>query len=274
VAGLILILQRACWLPLAALLVGCATSPTGRQQFMLVPPGSAITMAESAYMDTLRHFASKGKLLNNPALANRVALITGRLVTVAIQEYPHTAHWKWSVALLDEPSANAWAMAGGRMAIHRGIMESLRLSDDEIAHIMGHEIAHSIANHHAERMSMVLAQNLAVSVMEENVGGSAGLITDAVASVALTLPNSRTSEEEADKIGLRLATMAGYDPRAAVTLWNKMLAQEKTKPLEFLSTHPNSAERAIILASLVGEVQALRPSVPPQPHRLKIYAAR
>ncbi|OOV36653.1 peptidase M48 Ste24p [Candidatus Synechococcus spongiarum LMB bulk10D] len=273
--GLNRILQRAGWLLIAALLAGCTTSPTGRQQFMLVSPDAAISMAQTAYMDTLRQFARRGKLMNDPRLAERMARITGRLATVAVQEYPHTARWEWSVALVDDATVlNAWAMAGGRMAVFRGLIEKLSLSDDEIAHIMGHEIAHAIANHHAERMSMVLARNLAVSVVKQNTeeDSQAAPIANAVATVALTLPNSRSGEEEADKLGMRMAARAGYDPQAAVTLWQKMAQHSGPRPPEFLSTHPDPASRIAALSTLVDEVQHLRPAVPPEPHRVRIYA--
>lgn len=103
-AGLSWILRRAGWLLVAALLAGCSTSPMGRQQFMLVSPGAAISMAQTAYMDTVSQFARRGKLMNDPLLGERVARITGRLVAVAVQEYPHTAGWEWSVALVDDAS--------------------------------------------------------------------------------------------------------------------------------------------------------------------------
>lgn len=273
-AGLNWILRRAGWLLIAALLAGCSTSPTGRQQFMLVPPDAAISMAQAAYMDTVRQFARRGKLMNDPRLAERMARITGRLVAVAVQEYPHTADWEWSVALVDDASViNAWAMAGGRMAIFRGLIEKLRLSDDEIAHIMGHEIAHAIANHHAERMSMVLARNLAVSVVRQNTeeDSRAAPITNTVATVALTLPNSRSGEEEADRLGMRIATKAGYDPQAVVTLWQKMVQHGGPRPPEFLSTHPDPASRMATLSALVDDVRRLQPAIPPVPYRVRIY---
>ncbi len=262
------------WLLVAALLTGCSTSPTGRQQFMLVSPDAAISMAQTAYMDTLRQFARRGKLMNDPLLAERMGRVTGRLATVAIQEYPHTADWEWSVALVDDADViNAWAMAGGRMAVFRGLIEKLRLSDDEIAHIMGHEIAHALANHQAETMSMAVAQGLVVSVVDRNTekDSQAAPITNAVANIALTLPNSRSAEEEADSLGMRIATKAGYDPQAAVTLWRKMTQHGGSRSPEFLSTHPDPASRMRALSALVDDVQHLRPAVPPAPHRVRIY---
>ena len=274
--GLGYLLRRACWLLMAALVAGCATSPTGRQQFMLVSPDAAVSMAQAAYMDTLRQLARRGKLMNDPQLAERMARITGRLVAVAVEEYPHTARWAWSVALVDDADVlNAWAMAGGRMAIFRGLIETLDLSDAEIAHIMGHEIAHAVANHHAERMSMVLAQNLAVSVVKQNTeqDSQAAPIANTVATVALTLPNSRSGEEEADNLGMRMAVKAGYDPQAAVTLWQKMADHGGPRPPEFLSTHPDPASRITALYALVDDVQHLQPAVPPEPHGVRIYSA-
>ena len=274
--GLRLLLRRACWLLMAALVGGCTTSPTGRQQFMLVSPDAAISMAQVAYTDTLRQFARVGKLMNDPLLAERMARITGRLVAVAVQEYPHTAGWEWSVALVDEADVlNAWAMAGGRMAVFRGLIETLDLSDDEIAHIMGHEIAHAIANHHAERMSMVLAQNLAISVVKQNTEEDSQVapIANTVATVALALPNSRSGEAEADNLGMRMATRAGYDPQAAVTLWQKMANHGGPRLPEFLSTHPDHSSRITALSALVDEVQHLRPAVPPEPRGVRIYSA-
>lgn len=260
---------------MAALLTGCATSPTGRQQFMLVSPDAAISMAQAAYVDTVQQFARRGKLMNDPQLAERMARITGRLAAVAVEEYPHTARWAWSVALVDDATViNAWAMAGGRMAIYRGLIETLSLNDAEIAHIMGHEIAHAVANHHAERMSMVLAQNLAVSVVQQNAeqDSQAAPIANTVATVALTLPNSRSGEEEADRLGMRMAVKAGYDPQAAVSLWKKMAQHSGPRPPEFLSTHPNPSSRITALATLVEDVQHLQPAVPPVPHAVRIYA--
>ncbi|MCY4055295.1 MAG: M48 family metallopeptidase [Cyanobacteria bacterium MAG CAR4_bin_6] len=261
------------WLLVAALLTGCSTSPTGRQQFMLVSPDAAISMTQSAYINTVRQFARRGKLMNDTLLAERMGRITGRLVAVAVREYPHTAGWEWSVALLDDDRINAFAWPGGRMAVFRGLIETLDLSDDEIAHIMGHEIVHALANHTAEKLSMAMAQDLAVSVVRQNTenDSQAATITNTVANIALTLPNSRSAEEEADSLGMRMAVKAGYDPLAAVTLWQKMVQHGGPRRPEFLSTHPDPASRITALSALVDDVQHLRPAAPPEPHRVRIY---
>lgn len=248
----------------AAVIAGCATSPTGRNQLMLVSPQSAIVESKKAYLSTMSELDKENKLIDDPKMADRVATITGRLVTEAVARYPQTANWEWSVAIIDDPkTVNAWCMAGGRMAVYTGLFEQLQLSDDEFAQIMGHEISHALANHTAERMSRAMATNLgvvAVAVASDNhaiaLGGAA-----LAAKVALELPNSRTAEAEADQIGLELATLAGYDPDAAITLWEKMAkVGGGERPPEFLSTHPSPQNRQAALASMGRDVRKLNPT--------------
>ena len=257
----------------AVVLSACATSPTGRSQFLLISPQAAIAQSEPAYFNALADFRRQGKLLDNPVLGDRIRVISGRLVGQAVQYYPHTARWEWSVALIDDPNQiNAWCMAGGRMAIYSGIIHKLRLSDDEIAQIMGHEISHAIANHTAERMSIAIAQGLTVAVIQASTENSAaGDLANFAASIALSLPNSRAGEAEADELGLRLATLAGYNPDAAVTLWQKMQQYGGPAPPEFLSTHPSAANRIERLAAMAASVRPMAPSVPPAPHDVRVY---
>ncbi len=247
---------------LASVISACATSPTGRSQLMLVSPQSAIVESRKAYLSTVSDLDQKNKLVDDPRLADRVATITGRLVTEAIALYPTSRDWEWSVAIVDDPETiNAWCMAGGRMAVYTGLFEKLKLTDDEFAQIMGHEISHALANHTAERMSRAMATNLgvvAVAVMSENKGLAAGSAALA-AKVALELPNSRTAEAEADQIGLELATRAGYDPDAAVSLWQKMAQAGGERPAEFLSTHPSPENRQAALASMTSKMRRLNP---------------
>ena len=111
----------------ATMLAGCATSPTGRSQLLLISPESAIVESRKAYISTVQQLDSENKLLDDQALADRVQLITGRLVTIAVQDFPHTRDWDWSVALIDGPdTVNAWCMAGGRMAVYSGLFEKLK----------------------------------------------------------------------------------------------------------------------------------------------------
>ena len=248
---------------IAALLAGCATSPTGRRQLMLISPESAIVESKVAYLSTVDELDKQNKLVDDPRMADKVATITGRLVTEAIALYPNSANWEWSVAIIDDPkTVNAWCMAGGRMAVYTGLFEKLKLTDDEFAQIMGHEISHALANHTAERMSRAMATSLgvlAVGISSDRPGATmAGAAV--AAKLALELPNSRTAESEADRIGIELATRAGYDPDAAVSLWDKMGKQSNGAPPEFLSTHPAPGNRGAALAALTPEMRKLNPS--------------
>ena len=141
------------WLPLLILtctLTACSTSPTGRSQLMIVSPTTAIVESEKAYISTMNELDSNKQLLTDTAWVNRIQTISGRLITEAVSLYPKSKDWQWSVAIINDPETlNAWCMAGGRMAIYSGIVIKLDLTDDEIAQIMGHEIAHALANHTA-----------------------------------------------------------------------------------------------------------------------------
>jgi len=229
---------------------------------MLISPESAIVESKKAYLSSVSELDKENKLVDDPKLMDRVATITGRLVTVAKQKYPKSANWEWSVAIVDDPkTVNAWCMAGGRMAVYTGLFSELNLTDDEFAQIMGHEISHALANHTAERMSRAMATSLgiiAVSVAADN-HGAAMLGAAAAAKVALELPNSRTAELEADNLGMRLATQAGYEPDAAVTLWQKMAKTGGSAPPEFLSTHPAPGNREAQLAAMIPEMRGLNP---------------
>jgi predicted Zn-dependent protease len=248
---------------LLLILAGCASSPTGRKQFLLISPESAIVQSEAAYLSTVGELDKEGKLVTDPLTMGRVARITGQLVTIAEQDFPATRDWKWSVAIIDDPeTVNAWCMAGGRMAVYTGLFEQLKLTDDEFAQIMGHEISHALANHTAERMSRAIATSVgvvAVGVASDNSGiAMAG--TAAAAKLALELPNSRTAESEADHIGMKLATKAGFEPEAAVTLWQKMGDLGEDRPPEFLSTHPAPNNRQAALQRMVPEMNKVNPS--------------
>ena len=246
---------------IVALLAACATSPTGRNQLMLISPEAAIVESKKAYLSTVGELDANDKLLDDPLVADRVATITGRLVTEAIKAYPQSRDWEWSVALIDDPeTVNAWAMAGGRMAVYTGLFEELKLTDAEFAHIMAHEIAHALANHTAERMSRAIATNLGIAVVGA-ASETPEITTGATlaAKVALELPNSRTAESEADEIGIELATRAGFDPDAAVSLWKKMASLGGSRPPEFLSTHPAPEDRQAALAKLADAVREQNP---------------
>ena len=240
-------------LMIALLLASCATNIAGRKQVMLVSESKAINASKQAYVNTLEPFKKAGKLDSDPALVQRVNRITSRLIKQAEIMRPDTRKWDWSVKVIDDPKVvNAWCMAGGKMAFYTGLIAQLKLTDDEIAQVMGHEIAHALANHTAERMSVAMASDLAVNLYKATIGDATGTtsLASAAAQVALKLPNSRQSESEADKIGIELAAKAGYNPNAAVTLWQKMSKLGGAK-LEFMSTHPSPKNREKALKKLI-----------------------
>jgi len=246
---------------LAALLAACATSPTGRTQLMLVSEQQAISSSRQAYLQEMSKYKKEGKLVTDPRLLARVEGITSRLVAQAILTRPDSAKWEWSVEVIDEPKqVNAWCMAGGRMAIYTGLIRQVDPTDDELAQVMGHEISHALANHTAERMSVVMAGQagvLAAGILSDKPVQSMA-IAAAAAKLAIELPNSRAAENEADEIGIKLAAKAGYDPRAAVTLWQKMgKVGDGKAPPAWISTHPSDAQRQQRLNAMVPKMMPL-----------------
>jgi predicted Zn-dependent protease len=248
----------------SALLSGCESNPiTGRSQLMLVSESMAVTESAAAYSQMMGDLGKKKQIEANSARAQKVRDITDHLVAQAIKLRPDSAGWKWEVQVINDPkTVNAFCMAGGKMAIYAGMWDKLNASDDEIAMVMGHEISHALAGHTQERMSVamtsqVLATGAAIAISSsESTRGLALTGAQLAAVYAVQLPNSRTSESEADEIGIQLAARAGYDPKAAVTLWEKMGKLGGTPP-EFLSTHPSPENRAARLKELGVKVQPL-----------------
>ena len=259
-----IIMRTKYWALLAVwmLLCSCAVSPTGRTQFIIISPNAAIIESEAAYMDTVQQLDDEDKLVGDPLTVTRVARITGRLVSIAVADFSTSADWKWSVAIVDDAeTVNAWCMAGGRMAVYTGLFDKLELTDDEFAQIMGHEISHALANHTAERMSQAMATAAGMAVISAASDNSSAAMAGAsvLANVALTLPNSRDAEREADLMGMVLATKAGYDPEAAVTLWQKMGDLNDERPAEFLSTHPSPENRQAALNAMIPRMLEINP---------------
>ena len=239
------------------LIMACATSPTGRRQLMIVSEESAIAASKEAYTEMLKPYAEKGKIDNDAALKKRVYKITGYLIAQAIEMRPDTKNWEWSIKIIDEPeTVNAWAMAGGKMALYTGLVQQIKPTDDELAQVLGHEIAHALAKHSAEKMSVAMASSIGVVVVGVAADRKAIALTGAALAAALAVqrPNSRAAESEADVIGIELAAKAGYDPHAAVSLWKKMANVGGKGPPEFLSTHPAPENRERKLSQMIPEM--------------------
>lgn len=245
-------------------LAGCATNTiTGRNQFVVVSEQQAISGSASAYSSMMGQFAKKGRVLKNTPRVERIREITNRLIAEAVRFRPDSANWAWQVEVIDDPKTiNAFCMAGGKMGIYSGMWEKLGATDDEIASVMGHEIGHALASHTREKMSVAMSANLGASILAAVVAsrdpGSFQRTRDAfesAAGVGITLPNSREAESEADQIGIELAARAGYDPRASVTLWQKMAKLGGGSGSEFTSTHPSPQNRIVRLNQLVAKVE-------------------
>jgi len=260
---------------LVALVIGgCQTNPiSGRPQFLLISEDYAISESKAAYAAMLNPLAEEGKIDNDPAVVQRVDEITSRLVAQAILYRPETEAWEWSVRVIDEPeTVNAWCMAGGRMAIYTGLIDQLDATDDEIAQVMGHEISHALLAHTAEQMSRALALQVgltaaAISQSDSSSGQLAVQGAGLAAIIALQLPNSRTAESEADAVGIEIAAKAGYDPRAAETLWAKMaeVGGSGDSRFDFLSTHPAPVKRMETLRELAPAMMPYYEDKSPRP---------
>ena len=243
----------------------CSTNPiTGRSQLIgLVSESEAISGSAQAYQQMMADLDKKKQIDHGPAdvqspRQKKVQEITDKLIAQAIKFRPDSASWKWEVKIINDPkTVNAFCMAGGKMAIYSGMWEQLKITDDELAMVMGHEISHALLDHTRERMSIARSTSLGVSLLGAATGvggGLGGQAMDMAAQVAITLPNSREGESEADSVGTQLAAHAGYDPKAAVTLWDKMAKLGKG-PAEFLSTHPSPENRSAKLKELGAKLE-------------------
>jgi len=260
--------RRLIWIvAAAAALSGCTTSPmTGRSQLLMVSEQAAVSGSAAAYSNMIGQFNKKNKIETDTPRVERVKEITNRLIAEAVRFRPDSASWQWEIEVLDDPkTVNAFCMAGGKMGIYTGFWEKLKATDDEVAAVMGHEIGHALADHTREKMSTAMMTNIGVTLLSALLSARSNDPTafqrnqsayGSAASMAVTLPNSREAESEADQIGIELAARAGFDPRAAVSLWKKMAEQGGSQP-EFLSTHPSPENRMQKLDALVEKVDPL-----------------
>ena len=251
----------------ACLLVACAnTSRPGvvgveRSQFMMISASQIDRISASSFEQQARAAQKKNILITSGPQYERLKTIANRLIPQTAVFRDDTHSWNWGLQLIDSPMVNATCAPGGRITFYTGIINKLNLTDDEIAAIMGHEIAHAVREHGREQVSQALAQNVITNVALATAGAGSVQSIDAANQImqyVLVLPNSRQNEKEADAIGLEIAARGGYDPRAAITLWEKMSKESKGKnPPEFLSTHPSNENRIKELSALMPRVMPL-----------------
>jgi Zn-dependent protease with chaperone function len=225
----------------------------------LVPAETLENSARQQYAQVLSEARAKGALVpaDHPQLQ--------RLHTIAQQLIPHTTpwnprsrDWKWQVNLIGSKQINAWCMPGGKIAFYTGILDQLKLNDDEVAMIMGHEMAHALREHARERLAKSQATSIGLSVASQLLGlGSLGDVAANLGTQLLTLKYSRDDETESDLVGLEIASRGGYKPEASVSLWQKMQAASGNGSPSFLSTHPSGANRIEELQANLPKVQHL-----------------
>lgn len=253
---------------------GCAPVQTtnsgsvgvNRKQYMLLSEKQVESMSAQSYVQTLRQAESKQALNTDAAETARVRAIAQRLIPQTAVFRPDAVNWKWEINVQDSKEINAYCMAGGKIMVYTGLINQIKPSDDELAAVMGHEIAHALREHSREQMSEAyatqiglvgLAAVLGATSKDSNTPNTTMALGSTVAAVALKLPHSRRDEHEADEIGLELAARAGYNPNAALSLWEKMSKVGGGKPPEFLSTHPSDASRMADIRRLIPTVMPL-----------------
>ena len=257
----------AIFLATAAAFTACQTVQTTnpgvvgvtRQQHFLVSDAQMQSASAQAYEAQLQDARAKNVLNKDAQLTARVRKISGNLERATGTFRSDAPGWKWEVNTLATDELNAYVMPGGKIMVYEGIVKRLNLTDNEIAAIMGHEIAHALREHSRERVSRQYAQQLAISGAAAITGVDASVadLANTVATVTLQLPFSREQEAEADIVGLELMARAGYDPNAAVSLWQKMIAAAKQQQPQFLSTHPAPATRIEGIKALIPKVMPL-----------------
>ena len=249
-----------------AYLAACAntTKPgavgINRSQFMVVSSADVNKLSAASFEEQNKKAKEKNVLITSGSSYERLKHVANRLIPQTAVFRDDTSTWEWQLSLIQSNTLNASCAPGGKITFYTGIIDQLNLTDDEIAAIMGHEMAHALREHGRERLSEALAQNAVTNVALAAAGANyaSGInAANQVAQYVLVLPNSRQNESEADAIGLELAARAGYNPRAAITVWQKMLkATQGKNPPEFLSTHPSGETR-------IEQLNALMPAVEP-----------
>ncbi len=231
----------------------------GTSRFAKVIPAEQVEQAAGQqYQQLLQGANQKGQLApaSDPQ-AVRLRAIAARIVPFAPSWNRRAAEWKWEVHLIISDQLNAFCMPGGKIAFYSGLLAQLQLTDDEVATVMGHEMAHALREHAREQMGKKLATRAGANLLSAVLGlGNVGNTLLDMGTQVAALKFSRSDESEADIVGMDLAARAGYDPRAGVALWNKMLQASKGAPAEFLSTHPSGTTR-------IADIEARLPKVLP-----------
>src|SRR3954465_11207197 len=250
----------------AAFTGGCETVDTTksgavgveRHQRMALSSEEVNSGAEKAYSDMMAQAKQKGALDRDAAQVARIKGIVGRLVPQTTVFRDDAGKWPWEAHVISLDEVNAWCMPHGKMAIYTGLINKLQATDDELAAVMGHEIAHALREHSREQMSQqaLIQTGIGLGGALLGIGAMGQSLAGMVANVTLELPKSRTAEKEADDIGIELAARAGYNSQAAISLWQKMEKLASSQPPTGPSTPPPHADR---VADLQNQAQKVMP---------------
>ena len=245
----------------AAALPAAAQVDVGKASSLrkLVPADTIEKAGSQQFVQTVQEAKQQNALVpNNHPQTQRLHAIAKRIIPFAAAWNPRAKDWRWEVALINSDQINAFCLPGGKIAFYTGILSQLKLSDDEAAMIMGHEMAHALREHARERLAKSSATNLGLRLGAELLGlGNLGAAAADMGSQLLTLKFSREDETEADLVGLELAARAAFQPQASVSLWQKMAAANKGGGPAFLSTHPSGPNRIKELQANVPKVMGL-----------------
>lgn len=231
-----------------ALMTGCVTttnldkSGINRKQFMLYPSSEYFKETSMSYAQMMTSYRNQGLLDNKPEMSKRVLGIAKKITAQVADIKPEVKNWKWEIHVINTGEPNAFCTGQGKMGVYEGVITKLKLTDDEVAAIIGHEIAHALLEHGRERASRDLVANIIIS----KINGNGQAIAYYASQLGLALPFNRSQESEADLLGLKIAAKAGYNPKAAITLWQKFGQIDKNsnnKLLGMLSTHPLPEKR-------------------------------
>ena len=242
------------------LLAGCATVPgTGRSQFRFTPLETEMSLGEEGYASELED----AKLITSGPDYEMVQRVGKRIAAAASELYPEpAAEFEWEITLVDDPkTVNAWCMPGGKMAVYSGLLPVTK-NEEALAIVVGHEVGHAVARHGGERMSQDIAFSLVLGVAATSMSDMKPQEKDAVlgalvgvGTLGVLYPFSRKQEAEADELGLYIAAWAGYDPHAAIPLWQRMADTGGDKPPELLSTHPSDESRIEHMQELMPQAE-------------------
>jgi predicted Zn-dependent protease len=247
---------------LAALTIGCSTVPgTNRDRLDLLPKSTVDEMGRSAFAD----IQTNGRMIEDGPQVQRVKRVAERVIEAAKRRYPGAGleDYNWEVVLIDDDSANAFALPGGHIGVHTGLLPVAQ-DDNGLAIVLGHEVAHVLAGHSGERLSqhLLIVGGTVIGVValgdEDDTTQQVAMAALGVGTqLGIVLPYSRLHESEADELGLFIAAQAGYDPDAAIGLWQRMAQASDAGSMEFLSTHPDPQRRIEHLRSLLPEARAI-----------------